>query len=222
MAADPDETLAAARETLVRGLRPDISDERVLAAIASVARERFVAAELREVAYQDRPLQIGHGQTISQPRMIAMMLQELALTGTGKVLEVGTGSGYQTALLAELADSVVSVELIPELAEGARAVLEELGYASVRVHIAGEVLGWPDEAPYDAIIVAAAAPRIPQSLVDQLAAGGRLALPVGSREEQDLLLAQRLPEGVTIVRKGPCRFVPLIGPEAYTPAEIAP
>jgi protein-L-isoaspartate(D-aspartate) O-methyltransferase len=198
-----------------------VTDERVLRAFSRVPRERFVAPEAEELAYHDRPLPIGYGQTISQPRMIALMLQELGLKGPEKVLEVGTGSGYQTALLAELAASVVTVELIPELAERAQAVLEALGYANVSVHVAGDELGWPVDGPYDAIVVAAASPRIPQSLVDQLAPpgvdrpGGRLAIPVGGREGQDLMLAERQQQGVTVVRRGACRFVPLIGREAY-------
>jgi protein-L-isoaspartate(D-aspartate) O-methyltransferase len=204
-----------ARDHLVRSLRSDIKDERVLQAFARVPRERFVASDLRPLAYYDRPLPIGHGQTISQPRMVALMLQELRLGGDEKVLEIGTGSGYQSALLAELAREVVSVEIVPELAEAAARVLRELDYTNVAVHRAGEELGWPDEAPYDAIVVAAAAPRVPQSLVDQLAPAGRLVIPVGTREGQDLLVLEARPEGVTVMRKGGCRFVPLIGRDAY-------
>ena len=214
-----DDAFQAAREALVRSLRDDITDERVLAALARVPRECFVPPDLRALAYDDRPLPIGHGQTISQPRMVGLMLQELRLQGQEKVLEVGTGSGYQAALLAELAAAVVSVELIPRLAEGARLALEAAGYANVSVHVAGEDLGWPEGAPYDAIVVAAAAPRVPQSLVDQLAPGGRLAIPVGDKEGQDLLVVERRPEGVTVTRKGACRFVPLIGRDAYVEAE---
>jgi protein-L-isoaspartate(D-aspartate) O-methyltransferase len=217
--ADP---YAAARAALVQSLRSDVEDERVLQAFGQVPRERFVAPEVRELAYLDRPLPIGHGQTISQPRMVAMMLEELALTGNERVLEVGAGSGYQTALLAELSGSVVGVELIPELALQAASVLRELGYKNVRVELAGEGLGWPEGAPYDAIVVAAASPRIPVSLVDQLAPEGRLVIPVGGREGQDLMLAQRRPEGLTVVRKGACRFVPLIGREAYAAGEVKP
>jgi protein-L-isoaspartate(D-aspartate) O-methyltransferase len=212
------EDLNAAREALVRSLRLDLRDERVLQAFARVPRERFVAPEQRDLAYFDRPLPIGFGQTISQPRMIGLMLQELGLKGPEKVLEVGTGSGYQTALLAELAATVVSVELIPVLADRAREALKAAGYANVSVHLAGDELGRPEDAPYDAIVVAAAAPRIPQSLVDQLAPGGRLALPVGGPEGQDLLLVERRPEGLVVTRKGACRFVPLIGRDAYEPA----
>lgn len=205
----------AARVRLVASLRRDISDERVLDAIASVPRERFVDEEWRQSAYEDRPIPIGHGQTTSQPRMIAIMLQELRLTPDDKALEIGTGSGYQTALLAKLAKEVVSVELIPSLAMAAGRTLSELGFSNVAVHVAGEDLGWPAAAPYDAIVVAAAAPRVPQSLADQLALNGRLAIPVGTRDSQDLLVVTRAPEGLTVTRKGSCRFVPLLGREAF-------
>jgi len=211
----PARSYEEARAALVHSLRPDITDERLLAALARVPRERFVIPELRGHAYDDRPLPIGHGQTTSQPRMIALMLQELRLVGPEKVLEIGTGSGYETALVAGLASDVVSVELIADLAEAASRVLDELGYRNVAVQVAGDQLGWPEAAPYDAIVVAAASPRIPQSLVDQLAPDGRLVIPVGSRESQDLLVVQRKPEGLTVSRKGGCRFVPLVGQEAF-------
>ena len=217
--ANPEPSYELARKALVRDLRHDISDERVLAAIDSVPRERFVPAPVRHLAYEDSALRIGHGQTISQPRIVALMLQELRLEGGEKVLDIGTGSGYQAAVLAQLAREVVSVELIPALAEAARRVLTELGYANVAVHLAGESLGRPEDAPYDAIVVAAASPRIPMSLVDQLAPGGRLVLPVGSRELQDLVVVESRPEGLVVQRKGACRFVPLIDREAYAAAE---
>ncbi len=209
------DSYAEARAALVRGLRPAIRDERVLAAFTAVPRERFVSAAQSDLAYADQPLPIGHGQMISQPTMVALMLQALRLAGDEKVLEVGTGSGYQAALLAALAVTVVTVELIPSLAAGAARVLGELGYENVAVHLAGEELGRPEEAPYDAIVVAAAAPRVPLSLVEQLAPGGRLVIPVGERESQDLLLVENRPEGHTVSRHGGCRFVPLLGKEAY-------
>jgi protein-L-isoaspartate(D-aspartate) O-methyltransferase len=205
-----------ARAEMVESLRRSISDERVLTAFAQVPREAFVPPERQPEAYDDRALPIGHGQTISQPLMVAIMLQELALDGTEKVLDLGTGSGYQAALLSELADSVVGVELVPELTERARRTLRRLGYENVTVHQAGKELGWPDDAPYDAIVVAAAAPRVPQSLVAQLAPGGRIVIPVGERTGQELIVVQSLPEGLTVTRKGRCGFVPLVGREAFS------
>lgn len=202
----------AAREALVRSLRAEIRDERVLEAFGRVPRERFVPPELQQHAYEDRPLPIGHEQTISQPLMVAIMTQALELRGDEKVLEVGTGSGYQAALLSLLASEVVSVERIPELAQAASQRLQEQGYNSVRVLTAGERLGWPEEAPYDAITVTAGAPTVPSSLVDQLAMGGRLVVPVGGRRLQELVKASRSERGVTMRRLGECRFVPLIAP----------
>jgi protein-L-isoaspartate(D-aspartate) O-methyltransferase len=211
----------AARQALVRSLRADIHDERVLAAFGRVQRERFVPPDLQRYAYDDRPLPIGHGQTISQPLMVAIMTQALSLRGDEKVLEVGTGSGYQAALLSMLAREVVSVERIPELAGEAARRLEALGYANVRVFVAGETLGWSEEAPYDAIIVTAGAPEVPSSLVDQLAMGGRLAVPVGGRRVQYLVLADRSDRGVTLQRLGECRFVPLIAAKEGWPEREA-
>ena len=221
MSPSPDQPLSAsfgeARAALVQSLQPVIHDQRVLDVIARVPREQFVPNEDRGGAYEDRPLSIGHGQTISQPRMVALMLQELRLQGHESVLEVGAGSGYQAALLSLLARQVVSVDIIPSLASSAASTLARLGYDNVQVQLSLDQLGWPAAAPYDAIIVAAAAPRVPQALVDQLGAGGRLVLPVGTREEQDLLAVESLPAGLRVTRKGSCRFVPLIGPEAYAP-----
>jgi protein-L-isoaspartate(D-aspartate) O-methyltransferase len=200
-----------AREEMVRFLRVEIQDERVLAAFAKVPRERFVEPELQPYAYDDRALPIAHGQTISQPLMVAIMTQALKLTGDEKVLEIGTGSGYQAAILSLLAREVLTVERIPELTETARARLLALGYHNVRVEQAHEALGWPEGAPYDAIIVTAGAPSVPQSLVDQLAEGGRLVAPVGDRRLQQLVRVTKAPHGVTLERLGECRFVPLIG-----------
>ena len=205
-----------ARASMVESLRRSIKDERVLAAMAKVRRELFVPSERQAEAYDNRALPIGHGQTISQPLMVAVMLQELALEGTEKVLDIGTGSGYQAALLSELAGSVVGVELVPELTERARRTLRENGYTNVAVHQAGDELGLPEDAPYDAIVVAAASPRIPQSLVAQLAPNGRIVIPVGARTGQDLIVAQNTPEGLTVARKGGCGFVPLISSEAFS------
>ena len=208
----------AQRHRLVDSLRSHITDERLLEAMRKVERERFLTPDQRPFAYEDRPLPIGHGQTTSQPTMIVLMLQELRLTGSEKVLEVGAGSGYQTALLAELAKEVVGVELIPGLASRAANTLQQLGYENARIEIAGQAIGWPENAPYDAIVVAAASPRIPASLVNQLALGGRLAIPVGDRRGQELIVAEKRPEGVTLTRKGACSFVPLLGKEAFSAA----
>lgn len=208
-------SLIRQREALVRSLSPEVTDVRVLDAMRKVPREQFLAAEAWPEAYQDRPLPIGHGQTISQPRMVAIMLQEMALRGDEIVLEVGTGSGYQTALLALLARKVFSVEIVPALAQPAAKLLSAQSYSNIEIHLAGDELGWPEGGPYDAIVVSAAAPRVPQALTEQLAPGGRLLIPVGSRQRQDLLLVQALPQGLTVTRKGACRFVPLIGREAY-------
>lgn len=207
----------AAREGLVRALRGEVRDARVLDAFRRVPRERFVAEELRRYAYEDRPLPIGHGQTISQPLMVAMMTQALRLRGDERVLEVGTGSGYQCALLSLLAREVVSVERVRPLAVQASATLRELGYRNARVFVAGTALGWQDEAPYDAIIVTAGAPDVPQTLVAQLAMDGRLVAPVGGRGLQQLVRATKTDRGLMIERLGECRFVPLIAPKEGWP-----
>ena len=209
------EHLSRSRTALLAELAREISDPRVLNAIALVPRERFVPPELRLHAYENRPLHVGHGQTISQPLIVAIMTQALDLRDDDRVLEVGTGSGYQAALLSRLAAHVVTVERVPELAGQAARVLAELGYANVEVHVAGETLGWPAGAPYDAIIVTAGAPRVPHELVDQMRIGGRMAVPVGSRDLQDLVQVVRSPEGPVIINLGPCRFVPLVGPGAW-------
>ncbi len=203
------------REKLIEHLRYEIEDEQVLNAMAQVRRELFVPSSSRRFAYEDRPLPIGEGQTISQPFIVALMTQALELTGTEKVLELGTGSGYQAAILAELVRQVITVERLQKLARTARRTLETLGYTNVEVHLATRTLGWPAEAPYDAIMVTAAAPQIPQMLLDQLIVGGRLVIPVGSRWEQDLLQVIKQQEGTTVKNLTPCRFVPLIGDEAW-------
>jgi len=207
--------LKSDRENLIEHLRHEIEDERVLNAMARVRRELFVPSSSRHLAYEDRPLPIGEGQTISQPFIVAMMTQALKLVGTEKVLEVGTGSGYQAAILAELACEVITVERLQKLANTARRTLEKLGYTNVEVHLATKTLGWPADAPYEAIMVTAGAPRIPQELVDQLTMGGRLVIPVGSHWEQDLLQVIKQEDGFTAKNLTPCRFVPLIGEQAW-------
>jgi len=203
------------RERLLKHLRREIEDEQVLEVMSRVRRELFVPAEGRRYAYDDRPLPIGQGQTISQPFIVALMTQAMELTGNEKVLELGTGCGYQAAILAELARKVVTVERIAILARMASRTLKKLGYANVEVHLATEKLGWPSGAPYDAIMVTAAAPAIPQELLDQLNEGGRMVIPVGSRWEQILLQVVKR-DGKAVVRNlTGCRFVPLIGDGAW-------
>ena len=209
----------AARARLVEHLSIEIRDERVLAAMARVPRERFVPPDEQSLAYEDRPLPIGFGQTISQPFIIALMTAELMLTGSEKVLEVGTGSGYQAAILAELAQLVITTERLPFLAESARSVLDNLGYTNVMVHSAEETLGWQSEAPYDAIIVTAGAPRVPVDLLAQLAIGGRLVIPVGSRYLQELYKITKRRTKELVENLGGCRFVSLIGKDAWEEEE---
>jgi protein-L-isoaspartate(D-aspartate) O-methyltransferase len=163
----------------------------------------------------DGALPIGYGATISQPTMVARMCEELRLTGDERVLDVGTGSGYQAAVLAELAAEVVGIERVPELAEQARTALVAAGYPGVEVHVGDGTLGLPERAPFDAIVVAAAAPRPPAALVAQLALGGRLVVPVGSRRDQRLEVVIRTEAGPEVVRSVPCRFVPLVGAEGF-------
>ena len=205
----------AARARLIEHLGTEIKDKRVLAAMNRVARECFVPAESQRFAYEDRPLPIGHEQTISQPFIIALMTEALELSGSEKVLELGTGSGYQTAILAELARLVITVERLPALAEAAKQVLASLGYTNVEVHLAEETLGWQREAPYDAILVTAGAPEVPDDLLAQLAIGGRLVIPVGTRYMQELYKITRRKDKNRVQDLGGCRFVSLIGKGAW-------
>jgi protein-L-isoaspartate(D-aspartate) O-methyltransferase len=193
----------------------DIVDERVLAAMERVPRELFVPAELRGSSYEDAALPIGGGQTISQPYMVARICEALSLAGRERVLDVGTGSGYQAAVLAELAAEVDTIERIGELAELARANLAVAGYDRVRVHVGDGTRGLRQRAPFDAIAVAAAAPELPHSLYDQLKPRGRLVVPVGRRRVQRLEVVVRSPEGPAVVRSVHCRFVPLVGEEGF-------
>ena len=205
----------AMRAELIEHLSTEIRDKRVLEAMARIPREQFVPPEERRLAYEDSPLPIGFDQTISQPFIIAIMTEALELTGDEKVLEVGTGSGYQTAILAELARKVITTERQPPLAEAAEEVLDRLGYTNVAVHLAEETLGWQREAPYNAIIVTAGAPRVPDDLLAQLAIGGRLVIPVGSRYLQELYKVTRHKKKNVIQDLGGCRFVSLIGKDAW-------
>jgi len=193
----------------------DVVDERVLAAMERVPRDLFLPENQRRRAYDDAALPIGSGQTISQPYMVARICEALALKGTEQVLDVGTGSGYQAAVLAELSAEVDTIERIPELAERARERLAAAGYERVRVHVGDGTRGLPERAPFDAIAVAAAAPEMPQSLYDQLVPGGRLVIPVGKYGIQRLEVVVRSPEGPAIIRSVPCRFVPLVGEEGF-------
>jgi len=193
----------------------DITDERVLAAMERVPRELFVPPHVRDRAYDDAALPIGDGQTISQPYMVARICEALALRGHEHVLDVGTGSGYQAAVLAELADEVDTIERIPELAEQARGNLVAAGYEQVRVHVGDGTLGLPDQAPFAAIAVAAAAPEMPPALYEQLEPRGRLVIPVGKRRVQQLEVIVRSPEGPAVRHSVPCRFVPLVGDEGF-------
>jgi len=205
----------AARARLIEHLSSEIRDERVLAAMARIPRERFVPPEEQGLAYEDIPLPIGLDQTISQPFIIALMTEALELTGSEKVLEVGTGSGYQAAILAELARLVITVERLPTLTEGAKRVLDSLGYTNVVVHLAEKTLGWQAEAPYDAIMVTAGAPRVPVDLLAQLAIGGRLVIPIGSRYVQELYKVTKRRKKNIVQNLGGCRFVSLIGEGAW-------
>lgn len=207
----------AAREQMVRKQlrRRGIVDRRVLAAMGKVPRERFIAEELRGEAYADRALAIDCGQTISQPYIVALMTEALQLSGHEKVLEIGTGSGYQTAILAELAAEVVSVERYPELSEQAASALRALGYRNVTLAVGDGTLGWPSRAPFDRVIVTAAAARYPPALFEQLAEEGLLIIPLGGRDYQTLQAIRKVagrPQATTL---SACRFVPLVGVQGW-------
>jgi protein-L-isoaspartate(D-aspartate) O-methyltransferase len=189
----------------------DIRDSRVLQAMTRVPRDRFVPALYRDAAYDDRPLSIGYGQTISQPYIVAWMTEALRLTRTSRVLEIGTGSGYQAAVLAELAQSVYTIEIVGELAERARQTLTELGYRNVQVRHGDGYRGWPEEAPFDGIMVTAAPDHVPKPLVDQLKVGGRMVIPVGRQEElQQMTVITKTSTGIVSRETLPVRFVPLV------------
>ena len=204
---------AAAREAMVREQMAarGIRDEWVLAACLAVPRERFAPAELAARAYDDSALPIAAGQTISQPYMVATMTEALALRGEERVLEIGTGSGYQAAILSRLTARVYTVERHRELSERAQVVCHELGYTNIAFRLVDDTQGWPEEAPFDAIMVTAGAPQVPVELLSQLRPNGRMVIPVGPEETQTLLLVQKGPEGIQRTPLTPCRFVPYVG-----------
>jgi protein-L-isoaspartate(D-aspartate) O-methyltransferase len=207
----PDRRQMVERQLRDRG----VEDERVLEAMGAVPRELFVPERERRRAYRDAALPIGHEQTISQPYMVALIAEVLRLRPGELVLDVGTGSGYQAAVLAELGADVVTIERIPELAEQARANLAAAGYPRVEVRVGDGTLGVPDRAPFDAIAIAAAAPAVPETLYEQLRPRGRLVVPVGGPRAQRLEVIVRSPEGPAVVHSVPCRFVPLVGAEGF-------
>ncbi len=205
------------RQRLVESLRHEISDQRVLATFDEVPRELFVPVELRERAYENSALPIAEGQTTSQPLMIAIMLHLLEIRPTDNVLEVGTGTGYEAALLSKLAAHVITVERLSVLVDEARANLSQLGCENVEVVLAQDEPGWREAGPYDDIVVAAAAPSVPSQLLEQLAPGGRLVIPVGSPYEQQLAKVVRREHGLAVSWHGFCRFVPMIGTGGWEP-----
>ena len=219
MERDGELRMARERERMVdeQLARRGVGDERVLAAMRRVPRHLFVQEALRDRAYGDHPLPIGEEQTISQPYIVGLMTALLELTGREKVLEVGTGSGYQTAVLASLARRVCSIERLPRLAERARATLEALGYDNVWVRVGNGTLGWPDEAPFDRILVAAGGPAVPPPLFQQLVAGGRMVLPIGDAENQTLTVVDNDQGRMRTRAVGDCKFVKLVGKYAWEP-----
>lgn len=206
-----EEALAERRQALVRRLAEEISDQRVLDAMAKVPRHRFVPEESIDQAYRNHPLPIGEDQTISQPYIVAYMTQSLDLSGDEKVLEVGTGSGYQAAVLAETAGQVYSVEIIASLSRRAAKVLEELGYDNVHLKVGDGFDGWPAHAPYDAVIVTAAPQQVPPPLIAQLKEGGRLSIPLGSGYGQVLKTYVKRSGKLVEIDSLPVRFVPMTG-----------
>lgn len=199
-----------AKQLVARGIK----DERVLAAMRRVPRHLFVPEAMREKAYEDRPLPLGPGQTISQPYIVALMLEALELSPKARVLEIGTGSGYEAAILCELVEEVYSIEIDPELADQTRVLLQRLGYDSVRVKAGDGHTGWKEEAPFDAVIMSAASEKIPRDLVRQTKEGGRMILPLGDEEKQYLVMLQKTEEGLVSKELGAVRFVEMKGEDA--------
>ena len=210
-APQSEETFAAQRRKLVEVLKSQgLKSSGVLDALRKVPRHKFVPASQRHRSYENRALPLAHEQTISQPYIVGYMTEAADISRGDKVLEIGTGSGYQAAVLAELAKEVYSIEIVPPLAEGARTLLGELGYKNVQVKTGNGYLGWPEHAPFDAIIVTAAPDEVPQALVDQLAVGGTMVVPVGS-EYQQMVIITRSKSGVVERRTIPVAFVPMVG-----------
>ena len=211
-ALQPSDFAAQRRQMVERQLMTrGINDQRVLAAMAKVPREEFVTPESRSASYEDGPLPIGYGQTISQPYIVAFMTEQLRPKPSDRVLEIGTGSGYQAAILAELVSDVYSIEIVEPLAKNAEATLQQLGYKNVHLKIGDGYKGWSDAAPFDAIIVTCAPDKVPQPLIDQLKDGGRMVIPVGNTFAQELYLLEKkngqLKQSATL----PVRFVPMAG-----------
>lgn len=213
MREDKEDQFREVRQLMVETQikRRGVRDPRVLAAMGKIPRHLFVPMPLWEQAYSDYPLPIGENQTISQPYIVALMTETLELRGSEKVLELGTGSGYQAAILAELAAQVFTIERLPSLARAAEHVLKDLGYTNVQVRVSDGTLGWVEEAPFEGILVTAGSPQVPPPLVEQLAMGGRLVIPVGDSYTQTLTRVRRTPEGLKYEYLGGCRFVKLIG-----------
>ena len=216
-----DQFAAAGERMVAEQIRArGVADPRVLAALRRVPRHRFIPEHLWSQAYADYPLPIGEDQTISQPYIVALMTEILELKETDRVLEVGTGSGYQAAILAELAAQVFSIDRKGGLADYARSILESLGYRNIRIRVGDGTLGWPEEAPFDGIIVTAGAPQVPRPLVEQLARGGRLVIPVGDAFTQTLTCVRQTGEGLKYEYYGGCRFVRLIGKYGWDGGEV--
>lgn len=203
------------KNDLFNRLKREIPDNSVIEAMEQVQRESFISSKYQDLAYQDSPLPIAEGQTISQPFIVALMISSLGINKFDRILELGTGSGYQTAILSNLAQSVTSIERIKALADSARTRLTNLGYTNIEVFESIDVIGWPDKAPYDVIIVSAAAPKIPMKLIDQLKDGGRMIIPVGSMNDQELIKIVVKGDSYSTKNLGSCRFVPLLGPDAW-------
>jgi protein-L-isoaspartate(D-aspartate) O-methyltransferase len=213
----PEDTFAAARNFMVDSqLVPrGILDPRVLAAMRQVPRHRFIPPSLGDQAYNDYPLPIGEDQTISQPYIVALMTELLELKGPERVLEIGTGSGYQAAVLAELAAAVYSIDRIASLLAQAQRTLDSLGYKNIHLKVGDGTLGWPEACPFDAILVTAGSPQVPRPLTEQLALDGRLVIPVGDRFSQTLTLVRKTKEGLKFEYHGGCRFVRLLGQDGW-------